>query len=175
MTQNADTISQKYIVIDSCILEYLLNRDMNDSITQQLGYWCNNVFTLSVSEVSYAELVDGAHLDKETKVIDLLDKYHSFAISKRIITGAGKIGSVYKQEFPTEKTVSLGDKILAATSIIYGAPLVTANVKDFPHPFFKTLKDKNIIYMKDNKRRMINIALLFPNYEYLTYAFNTRK
>lgn len=174
MPPTSDKLPQRYFVIDSCILEYLLRKEMIDPILQQLDMWRGNYLEIGISEITYAELLDGAYRDKELKVIELIEKLYSFSISKSVLKTAGKLGSIYKQEFGAEKGISIGDKIIAATSIIHGAPIVTANIKDFPQPFFRVIKNKNIIYRKDSSDRMIYIAVLYPNYDYINYSFKAR-
>lgn len=147
---------------------------MNDVLTAQIEKWRGKNYDVGISELTYAELIDGAFLNKEAQVIELLDQFYTFPITQRIVKGAGKLGSVYKQEFPSEKGISMGDKIIAATSVIYGCPVMTANAKDFPQPFFHVKNFANITYYKESKGKMIYIALLFPNYEYIKHTFNMR-
>lgn len=175
MTLTTNLVTQRNVILDSCIIEYLLNKEMSDVLTAQLDLWRGKAFGVAISELTYSELIDGAHLDKETKVIDFLDQFYSLPITKRITKGAGKLGSVYKQEFQLEKSISLGDKVIAATAIIFSAPIITANVKDFPQPFFNVLLSKNIVYKQNDRRKMIYIAFLYPNYEYIKHAFSIRK
>ena len=175
MTQNINPLTQRYILLDSCILEYFLNEYMNDVLTKQIDLWRTNKFEMSISDITYAQLIDGAHINKENKVIGFLDRIYSFPITRRIMKGAGKLGSVYKEAFQLEKGIALADKAIAATSIIFSAPIIIANIKDFPQPFFNVLLSKNIVYKQNDREKMIYIAFLYPNYEYIKHAFSIRK
>lgn len=165
---------QQYFLLDSCVVEYLLDRDIHDVLLKQLGEWCNKIFEMAISEVVYSELINGAKPEKETRVISLLNGFYSLPISKRIIKGSGILGSLYKEESPKFKDISLGDRIIAMTSAVHNTPIITANISDFPSPFFHTITYKNLIFKKTGKDRMISVAVLETNYPYITNKFNNR-
>ncbi|MDA1317021.1 MAG: PIN domain-containing protein [bacterium] len=163
-----------YLLLDSCIVQYLLNKEISPNLRQQLKKWSGDIFNFAISEITYAELLNGTLKNKEAEVISLLDKFYSFTISKRIIKGCGKLGSVYKEYNQSLKEIDTGDRIIASTAIINNLFIVTANVRDFPFPFFSSIANYNIIFEKKRNKRMISIAVLKPNYEFITHAFNHR-
>lgn len=174
MNNSANT--HRYLLLDSCILEYILNKNLSTVLTDQLNVWRGNVFDLAMSHISYSELLDGAKQEKEVEVLNLLNKFYSFEVSKRVTIGCGKLGCVYKEILNEEsKKISLADKIIATTSIINNLPIVTANVHDFPHPFFTEIDSNNVVYSVKRKKRMIVVAVLKPNYKYIKYSFENRK
>jgi len=166
---------QQYLLLDSCIIEYLLDEHMHNSVSTQLNQWYADIFKPAISEVTYSELIDGAKADKETKVIKLLDGFYSFPLTKRIVKGSGILGSLYKEESQELKDVCLADKLIAMTSAVYNTPIVTANIRDYPPPFFHNFTDENIMFEKKGKQRMINIGVMSANYPYITHKFNNRK
>lgn len=174
-THEPKKTGKNYYLLDSCMIEYLLNESINPPLVVQLRTWADSAFNFAISQITYAEIIDGARLNKESKIIDLLDKFNSFPIDKRVLMGCGKLGSVYASYSSSLKDVSPGDKIIAATSIINKIPLITANLSDFPAPFFRIITDANIIYKKNNKQIMIYIGVLFPNYQYLQHVFKKRE
>lgn len=137
--------------------------------------WAGSVFDLVISEISYTELIDGAFKEKIKRVKDKLNNYSRAKVTKRVLNGAGFLGNIYKTYDKTYKDVGLADKIIAATSFVYNLPLVTSNVKDFPHPFFKTIVSKNIIYKKRNKDHIISADILKPDMQVLNYWYSKTK
>ena len=55
---------KKCFLLDTCIAEYWLDKNMQPAITAQLSLWAGSTFELAISEISYAELIDGAFKDK---------------------------------------------------------------------------------------------------------------
>lgn len=80
---------------------------------------------ISVSAVSYVEVLGYHKLSSETK--QHFEKFFQttqmFPISDEVV----KKASVLRQQ----KKMSLGDALIAATALIHGLTLVTANVTDF--------------------------------------------
>lgn len=162
-----------YLLFDSCVVEYLLQKDIFESFNMLLSDWkSKNYFNNAViSEITYAELLNGANIGKEKKVIEKLDSFSKFQIMERNLIGAGKLGSVYYQENQEYKRISLGDLIIAATSIIENTPILTADVKDFPFPFFKQSISENI----QSKKHIYSVAILKPDYNVINSRFKERK
>lgn len=168
-------LNNKYFLLDSCIIEYLFNEDLNSIVDEQLIKWSDDIFKPAISDITYAELIDGVIKDKEDRLVKLLDKFYNIAVTQRVLKGSGKMGCVYKEKDNQFSNISLGDKIIAATSVIHNIIIVTANIKDFPYPFFESIASESLVYFHKTKKRMISIALLKPNYEYINYAFENRK
>ncbi|MDO8497077.1 MAG: hypothetical protein Q7S61_00840, partial [bacterium] len=89
---------------------------MHDAISQQLDLWYSDIFKPAISEVSYSELIDGAKPEKEARVIKLLDNFYGFQLQKRVVKGAGILGSLYKEYSPDLGNICLADKLIAMTS-----------------------------------------------------------
>ncbi len=175
MSPSIEKTKNKYLLLDSCVIEYWLDTNKEKIIAKQIEEWTNNTATIAISEITALELIDGAHKIKEKQVLEFLNKLSNFSTTDRVILGAGKLGSLYYQtDHNLKNSVSLGDKIIASTSIIYNLPIATANVKDFPYPFFITLSHKNLIYENKNKQNMICLAILRPNYEFINLKFKQR-
>src|SRR3989339_1774573 len=106
--------------------------------------------------------------EKEKKVIQLLDSLYSFQLVNRIVKGAGILGSLYKEESQDLRNISLADKLIAMTSAVNNTPIVTANMRDYPSPFFHCITHHNLIYQKNNTDKMIDIGVIKANYPYIT-------
>jgi len=167
--------NKKYLLLDSCIAEYCLNKDMQPKITKQLEKWAGNIFDFAISELSYAELINGAYKEKVDRVKELLDSYSRIEVSQRVLRGAGVLGNVYKAQDNRNGNINLADRIIAATSFSYNIPIVTANVKDFPYPFFKVITDEDLIYKKGSKNVLLSTCVLFPSTSVLNYWHSKTK
>ena len=83
--------------------------------------------TLLVSEITRLEIF-GYHKLKsqeEKLLAQFFNNVECLHISKKIINQA--------ITFRKQKSMSVGDAIIAATAIVFGLPLATANTKDFKH------------------------------------------
>lgn len=166
---------KKYLLLDSCIAEYSLNEDISKSISDTLSIWLGEVFSLATSDISYTELIDGAYKAKVERVKQLLDSYTRFEVTQRVLSGAGTISNIYKAKNNKLNGASIQDKIIAATSFIYNVPIVTADILDFPHPFFTTIASENIRYRKKSKDHFITVDILLPNFTQLKYWYSKTK
>lgn len=165
----------KYVLLDSCIIEYLLKPQISPGLTQLILEWVGKDFHLSIMEISYSELVDGVYKKKENQLLEFLNKFPCHNLERNILVAAGQLGSLYNQNNIGNCNMSLQDKIIGATSVLYNLPLITADIGDFPPPFFNTILNKNLKYKDRNAERIVPIAVLFPNHEFINYCFNNRK
>jgi hypothetical protein len=76
---------------------------------------------------------------------------------------AGILSNIYRAENSHTNGADFADKIIAVTSCMYNLPIVTADVRDFPFPFFKQIDTHNLMFQRKNKENMISIALLKPD------------
>ncbi len=166
---------KQLFLLDSCIVEYLLDIHMESAVKTQLDSWIGMESSLSVSEISYSELIDGAYKEKIHRIKLLLNSTPQFEVSQRVLTGAAILANVYRTY--SNKTIgsSLQDKIIAATAFISNLLVITADVGDFPHPFFITVASENLKYRKNNKDQYICLAVLRPNITMLNHWFGKTK
>lgn len=157
-----------HIILDSCIIEYYLNEELSSQVDNVLNAWKIG-FDLAISQIIYSELIDGAYPKKEKIIIESLKNFYNIPVTVRQIIGSGKLGSIY-HVFNISQNISLTDKIIAATSIITNSLIVTANINDYPQPFFEPLKSS---YVKKGKQT-IKICLLKPDYRSIRNAFDNR-
>lgn len=178
MSPSAKKTSQTYVLLDSCIIEYWLDKNIAPAMTRLTKNLFGDKIKIAISEVTFSELINGAYKDKERKVISLLESFTSFPLSKRVILGSGKLGSVYK-EFNKDlhKAADIADRMIASTSIVYNIPIMTSNIRHFPHPFFTSIRSDNITYKTSEKscERIICFEIIKPNYPVINNKFNLRK
>ena len=168
-------ITNKYLLLDSCVVQYLFNKEINAVLSTQLSKWSAEIFELAISDITYAELLNGVTQDKEKRLIELLDQFYGISITQRVVKGCGKLGCIYNEKDNQFKDIEMGDKIIASTSVIHNLPIVTANIKDFPYPFFEPISTENLVYKDKGKSKMICVGVLNPNYQFITYSLNNRK
>lgn len=90
----------------------------------------DKIDSIFVSSVSYMELIQGARSKKEITLIDRSLK----AVGSQIIHVDEAISQqavTFVKTYFHARSVQLADALIAATSIQYGQPLLTANKKHF--------------------------------------------
>lgn len=140
-----------------------MDRYKADGVEEQVNKWAGTEFNLAISEISYAELINGANKSKIEKVKARLDTFTKIAITQRILVGSAILANVYQVQRNQTSGAGVADLIIASTSFVHDLPLVTADVMDFPHPFFRQDDSENIIYKKKNRDNLITIDVLRPN------------
>lgn len=83
---------------------------------------------VGVSVVSIAEFFAGLRPDERPQWEPFIDEVSHWSVTKDIAIKAGGIQHDLKRQ---GRTILLPDALIAATAIVHGAVLVTANVKDF--------------------------------------------
>jgi predicted nucleic acid-binding protein len=153
----------------------MIDKYLGESITSQINAWAGKTWNFSISDISYAELLDGAFKEKQKKVNDLLNKLTRFTISEKVASSCGVLGNIYRSHNPKTKDVLIGDRVIATTSLLYNLPLITGNVKDFPFPFFTEITSKDIFYKVGKNMRCQSIAVLKPNVEITRHWWSQSK
>ncbi|MDO8609833.1 MAG: hypothetical protein Q7R95_04750 [bacterium] len=147
-----------------------MSEKYSTQIQSILQKWQKNVFGLAINQIVLSELIDGTFMKKEGIIIDTLRQYHNIPVTERQIIVSGKLGSIYRQTNITQN-ISLVDKIIGATSIITNYPIITANINDYPQPYFEVIDSHKLIH----KKKLIKIGLIKPDYIILNSAFAGRK
>ncbi len=169
------SVNNQQLILDSCIVEYLLDRYIKDELQSQLQEWANAHADLAVSEISYTELIAGAYKDKISLIKETLEPYTKLKLTQRVLSGAGIINNIYRTKYKDFRDVGIADQVIAATACIYNLPIITANVLDFPHPFFTSIDSANISYKKKNSTHYLAVDILKPNLSLLNYWYKKAK
>jgi hypothetical protein len=114
----------KNLLIDTDVLiDYL--RGQPDAI-QYLENLAENIL---ISVITVAELYSGVREGKELQILELfLSTFQIIHVSKEIAIRGG----LYRRNFGKSHNVGLADALIAATTEIKDATLVTLNQKHFP-------------------------------------------
>jgi len=117
-------MAKDLIIIDSCVLikAFRKNSEANNDLKEIINHTAYSVIT-------QLELLVGANtLLKKDAVIKIFESYYGIPLSPAISRKAIQIMQTY---ITGQRTVSVPDCLIAATSLITGFPLLTYNKKDF--------------------------------------------
>ncbi len=164
----------RLILLDSCVLEYLDDEDLRPSIVGCLNNVVKNKNTLALSEYLRFELLRGAFRKVETRMMALIDNFQRYQVTEEILIAAAQLETLYK-ELSVNSGISDGDKILASTAILTNGLILTANLKDFPPPFFKYNFRELIERHQKRYSQPIAIGILEPDFEIIIKNIEARK
>lgn len=155
-------------ILDTNIIEYAMDRDINPVLIPYLQSVIKRGAELVISEISVYELIKGANPNKRTLVFKTIKDYKRLEITQEILLFAALFEKIYKLQKDLEivkREFNDIDKIIAATSFHENAFLMTGDTNDFPRPFFKELIWKSIEYKRRNKPITNHICVLRPEFE----------
>jgi len=162
------------IILDTCILQYFSKKQVSKELRAYLSDLMGRGFSLSISEISTCELLSGATIKQEQEGYQTLSVFKRYLIDSRSLITAAQVATLYhKEKIPNDK-ISIADRIVAATAILTGSLVLTADFYDFPRPFFSEAEKKPIFYKVKNKDQMLVIYLLRPDLNIILKRFSER-
>lgn len=173
MTDQMETVKQS-VICDTNILQYLGNKHILLELTNYLLDLEKRKFTLSISIISLYELLSGATLTQEKKIVKTLNQFKKWEITEEVLITSSRLTTLYNMGRIPIQMISSEDKFIAATAILTGSLILTANVNDFPRPFFREAEEKLIFYKRKDKKIMLSLYLLNPNYPVINQRFTER-
>lgn len=156
------------LILDSNIIQYIENKNLRESITLYLS----NFSDIFYSEISIAELITGAKKEEMQQKINTFLQMKPITIEQNILILSGQLHTIYTNSKIPCQHISLADRIIAASSISTNIGIFTADVNDFPRPFFQEVEEHVISYQYKNKSRFLITQVLKPNYSVLTQFIN---
>jgi predicted nucleic acid-binding protein len=117
-------MAKSLIIVDSCVFIKAFRNDIQaietlKKIEGQTAY----------SVVTHLELLIGANTRaKKEAISQIFDSYYGIPLTREI---SGKAVQMMQKYVSGQKTLSVPDCLIAATSVITGFPVLTYNVKDF--------------------------------------------
>lgn len=169
-----DVPPQQYIIFDTNILQYSTSKHTTAPFIQYLSDVIGRGFGLAISEITIFELLSGATVKQERARFQTLSLFKRYKISEQVLVGAAQLATLYQRENILTQNISTADMIIAATAILTGSLVMTANVNDFPRPFFREAEERLINYRYKNRPRMIPVCLLSPNIPVISKRFGER-
>lgn len=175
MAKKISVISKpKYVVLDACIIQHHGNNTgLAAGIENSLNQALQEGYELSLSEYTMFELINGTIPDKEIERLSAINGLKMFHVRKKVFTVAARLKHFYELSGVTEGQISIGDRIVAATSMLLpGSLIYTANGADFPRPYFSEVRKSPISYKKANGNDAVMYDyFLAPDYSAITSAF----
>lgn len=176
--QSNPHIPQQNIILDTNILQYTGNKKFSVELILYLADLARRGFGFAISDVTYYELLSGTTVKQEQQSIELLDKFNRYFVEITVLIAASRLSTLYyhqcKLEGRTSHDISFEDKIIASTAILTGSLILTANINDFPRPFFQEAEEKAIFYRDRNITKMLILQLLRPNQTIILQRFQER-
>ena len=166
------------LLYDSCILQNLCGK-MRSGIEPFLTE-IQSQTSPRISDYTVYELLRGANKKTEQEMRGVLNKITRFGVSTKVLVLSSLLYTLYQEE-RVDSGISDGDKILAATSILTQAPIMTQNGRHFPRPFFDEMEinfcRKTIIeYGSKQRQRDTSIVyFLEPDYSVINEKITKRK
>lgn len=174
MTNNAPSF--KHILLDTNILQYLgkTKSDISNKLIEYMGNLLQRKFVFGISSFCIFELLDGATKNKETELLKAVNIFVRFDVSQEVLLTSARLSSLYRQEKAEYQHIGDGDKILAATSLLTNSLILTANMRDFPRPFFIEEEVKHMLYKEGHNEKVLSFYLLKADIEGTLYRFERR-
>ncbi len=117
-------MAKELIIVDTCVLIRAFRKDREASLILQ-----KSQLKIAISAITTMELYFGAKtLAKKNIVKQLVGFYYSIPLSPAISEKAVQLMHDYVSG---NRSISVPDCLIAATSIITGFPLLTFNTRDF--------------------------------------------
>lgn len=162
------------VILDTNIFNYSSNKFISTTLNSFLSLLINSGFVLAFSDISMCELLSGATVTQENDQLSVLNNFRRYLVDDNVLIGAARLQSFYKKENVPEGQIDLADKIIAATAIITGSLILTANVNDFPRPFFHEVHEERLMYRKKDSSCLQVVQLLSPNIELINQRLTER-
>lgn len=166
---------KQYILLDSNIVQYAADKFASVEIVPYLQELMNRGFGLAISDITIYELLKGANVKKENEMLQTLNLFQTYFVTQQVLLAAARLETIYKIEGILPNQIEEGDKFIAATSILTGSLIITANIRDFPWPYFQEVERKIAVYSEKRKRsKCVMLAILNPDIQMVNQRFSER-
>jgi len=171
------------IILDTCILQYSNKKNIQNELSEYLQDLIERKFDLYISEISIAELLTNLTRENEDEGAKTISYFKKYTVEQNTLIASAQLSSIYNKVGINNLDISkvdgghinLSDKIIGATAILNGALILTANIQDFPNPYFIPVEEHLLIYRNKHGKSMLYLQLLSPNIMLINKVFNRRK
>lgn len=151
------------LVVDTNVLQYMIKPKISEQIEQKtriirdsFDVFFNISFFMVISEASFFEIANNFQEPEIKQMTESIEA--SIKVCKTTLLLASKVNKYYKKN---GRTASIGDLIIAATSLLTGSAIITANEKDFPSFLFDEVDSFSVVAKsKKNRTKKINLYIL---------------
>lgn len=173
--QSTTNTPRQTIILDTNIFSYIGDREVGIHMISYLIDLLNRGFGFAYSDITRYELLRGTTESKENEMLDILNPYFRYFLSENVILAAAQLDNIMKAEKIEVNSVDHGDKFIAATAILTGSLIMTANARDFPWPIFHEAESRAITFQDRNKKtRCHMISLIRPDFDLINLRFKER-
>lgn len=149
-------------ILDTNILQYGVSRTLHDEVADLLPKITKLEIDLVISSFSVFEVYRGLSKSKIPVTRELVASITALESDYDTHRIAAVLYSCYQFHESTKgRKYEDGDIIIGATAIQYNSAILTANVNDFPRPFF--VEAESYIIERSSDKAEIHIQLLKPD------------
>jgi len=172
LSNSLKEIKKSVVILDTCILQYLNNKLIRDDIFKLLKAVEENKNILRVSDFSTYELFSECKPEREKQLSEIWEMFPRYQVVPKVTRTAAHLSTFYRYEENTKGlTISDGDKIVGATAYLTNSYVFTADLNDFPRPFFVEKFRKTIRYKDKEREKMIALYILRADYSVFSHKF----
>lgn len=164
-------INQQYVILDTCIIQHFGETELAECILKDLRDTASAGYGLAISDFTYFELLDGASIEKEQQRIEALAGLSRYFVKKETLITAAHLGCLYQQD---SASADIGDKIIAATSLLSNSIIYTTNGRDFPRPFYDEVSKRYLKYHKNGAEIVLPSYFFKPDINYIIVKYKER-
>lgn len=159
MLEKFEVITNKRIIIDTNVLIYSGNISLSEAVRTLLRTLKNNNNDLSLSEISYYELLKSSPKDRLLRYYQkLIDYIDSQPLTKEVLNSASLLYQAYSEK--RRASISDADILIGATASYKNAHILTCNRRDFPENKWAVVAHGYFIESLFEKCNLINVYLL---------------
>lgn len=160
-------------ILDTNILDYGFKKDFAESVALLIEQLAKE-YELVTTQFSRFELFRGLTSARIPAAKALFDSFTCIDINGDVFKIAAALSSCYKNDSATSSRASSygdGDIIIGAACLVNNAFIITANINDFPRPYFlESSAAYTITSPRTNKT--ITIGALRPNIPYVNQGIS---
>lgn len=159
---------RKVAILDTNILDYGFKAEYAESVKRLLETVSQD-HDLVTTQYNRFELFRGMSSARISKAKQFFDTFACVDIGSEVFGIAAALSTCYKNDEATKSRASSftdGDIIIGAAGFIYNASILTANMNDFPRPYYIDASTPGPI-MSSKTGRAINIGVLAPSHQHL--------
>src|SRR6266700_7651320 len=155
----------QYVIVDTNVLIYAgsKQREKSEAVIRCLEDVVATGKLLAISEITVYEYLRRLWGRKAEEAAEHLKQYERKVVSSEVFSLAAHLDGLYVEEGIDR--VDDADKIIAATTILENALVLTGNHKDFPSPFFVPDTFMTLPIKSRNYTRHLDLALYRPHFE----------
>lgn len=171
--------SSPIILIDNNMIQHFLSKEYGKQLEPILKEVEEMGATLAVSQIVVYEALKAIvfNKDKFNEVSNFFEQYIlRFPVDERVLVEAARVHEIYGIDKNTKShrdSFSTEDIIIATTSMMQGAYVMTCDANDFPMPFFKETNRQYVYYEQKGRRKHLIVYLLEPDSEAISAALST--